>query len=86
MGVGNWEFNSQLEAEVNIKKTEEIQINLKPKPNKIVLESEKYFKIGMTVEHEEYGIGTILSVDGAGPNAKLTISFQKGVLKKIHGR
>jgi len=72
--------NSLYETKNNDKKF------LKPKLFNIVLENEKFFKIGMKVKHEEFGIGTILSVEGAGQNAKLTISFQNGLLKKIHGR
>lgn len=51
-----------------------------------VLESDKFFKIGQTVNHEDYGKGTILSVDGDGEDAKLTISFDNGSLKKIQGK
>jgi DNA helicase-2/ATP-dependent DNA helicase PcrA len=52
---------------------------------KIVLESEKLFKVGQKVRHDEYGEGLILNVDGKDINAILTISFAKGQLKKIKG-
>ncbi len=52
---------------------------------KIVLESEKLFKVGQKVRHEEYGEGVILSVDGKDISAILTISFNTGDLKKIKG-
>ncbi len=52
---------------------------------KIVLESEKLFKVGQRVRHEEYGEGVILSVDGKDISAILTISFDAGDLKKIKG-
>ncbi|MDP8231403.1 MAG: 3'-5' exonuclease, partial [Candidatus Zophobacter franzmannii] len=55
-----------------------------PKP-KIVLESEKQFKVGQRVRHDEYGEGLILNVDGKDIYAILTISFKSGPLKKIKG-
>ncbi len=48
-------------------------------------ESEKYFRIGQKISHAKFGKGVILSVNGKGKNAKLTISFSKGKLKKIIG-
>ncbi len=51
----------------------------------IVLESEKFFKIGMKVRHKNFGDGVILNVEGKDKNAKLTISFKKGQLKRILG-
>jgi DNA helicase-2/ATP-dependent DNA helicase PcrA len=50
-----------------------------------VRESEKYFKIGQKIAHSKFGKGVILNVDGKGKDAKLTISFSTGQLKKIVG-
>ncbi|MCL2063277.1 MAG: UvrD-helicase domain-containing protein [Candidatus Cloacimonetes bacterium] len=68
------------------KKEDVAKNNLKQNTIKHVLESEKFFKIGQTVEHEEYGKGKILSINGTGKDATLTISFVNGGLKKINGR
>jgi len=54
------------------------------KPNKVVKESQKHYRIGQKVFHREYGLGVILSVDGEGEDARLTISFA-GKLAKIMG-
>jgi DNA helicase-2/ATP-dependent DNA helicase PcrA len=51
----------------------------------VILEKEKYFKIGQKIAHSKFGNGVILNVEGKGSDAKLTISFQKGMLKKIIG-
>ncbi|MCD4820067.1 MAG: UvrD-helicase domain-containing protein [Candidatus Cloacimonetes bacterium] len=51
----------------------------------VVLESKKCFRIGQTVNHIKFGKGKILSVEGDGKEAKLTISFSTGMLKKIMG-
>jgi DNA helicase-2/ATP-dependent DNA helicase PcrA len=51
----------------------------------VVLETEKFFKIGQNVYHDKFGKGVILNVDGKGNDAKLTISFSDGNLKKIVG-
>ncbi|MGC9362773.1 MAG: hypothetical protein ACP5F3_07585, partial [Candidatus Syntrophosphaera sp.] len=37
------------------------------------------------VWHSEYGPGMVLSVDGTGSDARLTISFTSGKLTKIIG-
>lgn len=55
------------------------------KTNKVITESQKYYKIGQKVFHPEYGLGVILSVDGEGEDARLTISFGNR-LAKIIGR
>ncbi len=55
-----------------------------PKKN-VITESKKFYKIGQTVYHEEYGKGTVLSVDGSGDSARLTISFANGKLARIIG-
>ena len=51
----------------------------------IILESEKHFKVGQKIAHNKFGKGVILSVNGKGKDAKLTISFSGGMLKKIIG-
>ncbi len=48
-------------------------------------ESQKHYRIGQKVFHKEYGMGTVLSVDGEGADAVLSISFVKGKLAKIVG-
>ncbi len=55
-----------------------------PRKN-LVLENDKFFQIGQKIAHKKFGQGTILSVEGKGSNAKLTISFSSGELKKIMG-
>jgi DNA helicase-2/ATP-dependent DNA helicase PcrA len=51
----------------------------------IILESQKYFNIGQKIKHDKFGEGMILDVSGSGNDAKLTISFSNGKLKKIIG-
>jgi len=55
------------------------------KQRNVIIESEKYFKIGQKISHDKFGIGVILNVEGKGSDAKLTISFSGGKLKKIVG-
>jgi DNA helicase II / ATP-dependent DNA helicase PcrA len=43
------------------------------------------YRIGQRVEHKEFGVGIILNVDGIDKDAKLTINFSSGKLKKIIG-
>jgi DNA helicase II / ATP-dependent DNA helicase PcrA len=50
-----------------------------------VTERDKHFRIGQKVWHCEYGPGMVLSVDGTGSDARLTISFSSGKLTKIIG-
>jgi DNA helicase-2/ATP-dependent DNA helicase PcrA len=57
-------------------------INLR---NKVTLESSKHFQIGDKIFHKKFGQGIILNVDGKEVDAKLTISFSGGKLKKIMG-
>jgi DNA helicase-2/ATP-dependent DNA helicase PcrA len=35
------------------------------------------------VHHEQFGIGTILTMEGSGPDAKLTVYFERGGSKKF---
>jgi DNA helicase-2/ATP-dependent DNA helicase PcrA len=42
--------------------------------------------VGMRVQHAQFGEGRIVSVDGQGPNAKLTIDFPKVGLKRVIAR
>ena len=55
----------------------------KTKP--IIIKTNPFYKIGQIVFHERFGKGKILNVEGDNKNAKLTISFVKGELKKIMG-
>lgn len=55
------------------------------KDKKVVLESEKHFRIGQKITHSKFGEGVILNVEGRGKDAKLTISFANGMLKRILG-
>jgi len=42
---------------------------------------------GMRVRHEQFGMGKIISTDGSGPNAKVTVEFGGGVgLKRVIAR
>ena len=56
-----------------------------PKLRHRITEKDKQFRIGQQVWHSEYGQGMVLSVDGAGADARLTISVAKGKLVKIIG-
>ena len=40
-------------------------------------------KRGQKVKHEQFGIGTILTMEGSGPEAKLTVYFDRGGSKKF---
>jgi DNA helicase-2/ATP-dependent DNA helicase PcrA len=59
----------------------------KPRSKKrhFITESDKQYRIGQRVYHAEHGQGVILSVDGTGSDARLTISFISGKLAKIIG-
>ena len=39
------------------------------------------FRPGVTVRHPEYGLGRIVSIDGAGPNRKGRVAFAVGTEK-----
>ena len=39
--------------------------------------------VGMRVLHERFGIGTVLEIEGNGPNAKATVKFDQGEEKKL---
>jgi DNA helicase II / ATP-dependent DNA helicase PcrA len=42
---------------------------------------------GMRVRHEQFGVGRVISADGTGPNAKVTVEFGGGVgLKRVIAR
>jgi DNA helicase-2/ATP-dependent DNA helicase PcrA len=41
------------------------------------------FKRGAQVHHEQFGVGTILKMEGSGPNAKLTVYFERAGSKKF---
>jgi DNA helicase-2/ATP-dependent DNA helicase PcrA len=55
------------------------------KPQTKILESKKHYFIGQKISHDKFGKGIILNVEGSGIDAKLTISFENGTLKKIIG-
>jgi DNA helicase II / ATP-dependent DNA helicase PcrA len=57
----------------------------KPKTKASITDKDKHFRIGQKVWHSEYGQGVVLSVDGTGSDARLTISFINGKLTKIIG-
>jgi DNA helicase-2/ATP-dependent DNA helicase PcrA len=43
-------------------------------------------KRGQKVRHEQFGVGTILTMEGSGPDAKLTVYFERGGSKKFVAR
>ncbi|HEX2060785.1 MAG TPA: 3'-5' exonuclease, partial [Thermoanaerobaculia bacterium] len=43
-------------------------------------------KRGQRVRHEQFGIGTILTMEGSGPDAKLTVYFERFGSKKFVAR
>jgi DNA helicase-2/ATP-dependent DNA helicase PcrA len=57
----------------------------RPKTRHRITEKDKQFRIGQQVWHSEYGKGMVLSVDGIGSSARLTVSFVSGKLAKIIG-
>ena len=63
----------------------QIPIPKRPQQTQKVFESAKFFNIGQKIIHAKFGEGIILNVEGVGENAKLTISFSSGSLKKIIG-
>lgn len=75
-----------------IKKEDNTLLEFRPPQKKsakyqksVILESQKYFNIGQKIKHDKFGNGVILDVSGSGNDAKLTISFSNGKLKKIIG-
>ncbi|MGZ7030369.1 MAG: hypothetical protein ACXVIJ_00230, partial [Thermoanaerobaculia bacterium] len=40
-------------------------------------------KRGVRVRHEQFGDGTILTMEGSGPDAKLTVYFERADSKKF---
>lgn len=61
------------------------QMKKSQKKNNVIFESDKHFSIGQKVNHDKFGLGIILNVEGKGEDARLTISFSDGSLKKIVG-
>jgi hypothetical protein len=43
-------------------------------------------KRGQKVRHEQFGVGTILTMEGSGPDAKLTVYFERHGSKKFVAR
>ena len=44
------------------------------------------YKRGTRVRHEQFGVGTILTMEGSGPDAKLTVYFDSVGSKKFVAR
>jgi DNA helicase-2/ATP-dependent DNA helicase PcrA len=44
------------------------------------------YKRGTRVRHEQFGVGTILTMEGSGPDAKLTVYFDRVGSKKFVAR
>lgn len=40
-------------------------------------------KEGARIEHQRFGIGTVLKIEGAGENAKATVEFQNSGTKQL---
>jgi DNA helicase-2/ATP-dependent DNA helicase PcrA len=40
-------------------------------------------KRGQRVRHEQFGVGTILTMEGSGPDAKLSVYFERHGTKKF---
>ncbi len=76
----NLYLKKELHVAQNMKFNDRIKSIIKP-----VLESQKHYKVGQKIAHQKFGKGVILNVDGRGNDAKLTISFANGQLKKIIG-
>jgi len=57
----------------------------KASPRIVNLGGKSFYKVKDIVVHKKFGQGEILSVSGSGQDAKLTISFNNGELKKIVG-
>ena len=39
--------------------------------------------VGTTIEHQRFGIGTVLSVEGEGENTKATVQFRNAGTKQL---
>ncbi|MFC1728720.1 ATP-dependent helicase [candidate division KSB1 bacterium] len=46
-------------------------------------EASKDYRVGMRVQHPDFGIGVIKSIEGSGESAKLSIVFQGNIEKKL---
>lgn len=55
------------------------------KPKHQLRDSQKHFKIGQKVWHEEYQEGVVLGVNGVGKDAIVAVSFKNGNLIKVVG-
>ncbi|MDD2424140.1 MAG: hypothetical protein PHG34_08010, partial [Candidatus Cloacimonetes bacterium] len=55
------------------------------KPKHKVRDSQKFFRIGQKVWHDEHQEGVVLSVNGTDQDAVLVVSFKSGKLLKIVG-
>jgi len=79
------EIDENLYEKINVSQYELNSPRKHHKKKHIVFESDKFFKVGQIINHKLFGEGIIINVDGKGENAKLTISFNSGELKKIMG-
>jgi len=59
------------------------QIRIKTKAQ--FTDKDKHYRIGQDVWHDQYGHGRVLGVSGLGPDAILTVTFDKGQLLKVVG-
>lgn len=63
----------------------EMPVNSYKKSVSKLRDSQKHFKIGQLVWHQEYGEGQVLAVNGIDQDAVVTVSFKKGKLLKVVG-
>lgn len=49
----------------------------------VKVEGKPELKRGVRVRHEQFGDGTILTMEGSGPDAKLTVYFDRAGSKKF---
>ena len=66
-------FNKKL---VSLKETSKQQ-------NNFVGDDPMKIKAGMIVEHQRFGQGKVLNIEGAFPNIKATVFFQSGTQKQL---
>ncbi|MCI6294364.1 MAG: UvrD-helicase domain-containing protein [Bacteroidales bacterium] len=58
-------------------------VSAKPVAGKAKAESESAWKIGMRIEHERFGVGTIVGTEGEGDSAKVRVSFDQAGEKNL---
>ncbi|MBC8214663.1 MAG: UvrD-helicase domain-containing protein [Candidatus Marinimicrobia bacterium] len=77
------EFKSTRKRNVPIYQTNKSTHYRKSISNSPSSESKSNYQVGDVVSHKIFGTGTVLRVEGAGENAKLTVQFTGNVRKKI---